>query len=361
MVASTDKRSALGVKSRTECSFRKPRQIGVLLIEGFSLTECALVLGTLHAANELLAERVYSYSVMTLSGEDVPSESGTSIRVDGQISPRARLDELVVIGGRWDIAHAGRAAAAQLRWFARRGVTISALSSAVGLLAFAGLLDGEPCAVSWQYQDAFREMFPALSLSKQLFNFGRRVATCVGGAATLDFMVDRFAIEHGRPIAIAVLDRFACDYPRPAETQHWATYRRLLKSAGPGFASVAEMMEQNISEPVTCEALAKAAHRSPRQIQRWFREHVGYGLRTFYRNMRLMKALNLLRYSSLSIGEIAVITGFCSHTNFTRNFRSHYGFHPRDVRLFRRSSLGLIPSQSAEVPTLADAVRAQLA
>ena len=74
-----------------------------------------------------------------------------------------------------------------------------------------------------------------------------------------------------------------------------------------------------------------------------------------------MRALNLLRYSELGIAEIAVATGFCSHTNFSRNFRSHYGFRPRDVRRIRSSGLRQQASRLPNVPTLADAVRAQFA
>src|SRR3546814_20812337 len=58
---------------------------------------------------------------------------------------------------------------AALRRQGRSGCRLGALSTGSYLLAWAGLLDGFRCTVHWENLDAFREDFPDLDITGELF------------------------------------------------------------------------------------------------------------------------------------------------------------------------------------------------
>jgi len=182
------------------------RRIGIPLLDGFSLAEFALVLDSLHAANELARRQCYAIVVISLEQTIVRSGAGIALKADMPIAAMDKVDELIVIGNRWGIEQVGSRAIARLRLMANRGAVVCGLSNGVFLLARAGLLNSQRCAVHWLYHDAFREAFPSLETTTQVFHVARSAITCVGGAATLDLMVARIAADRGWPLALAVSD-----------------------------------------------------------------------------------------------------------------------------------------------------------
>lgn len=312
--------------------FGEVRRVGLLLLDGFSLVEFALILDSLRLANELAGLQRYATVLISLEESFVRSCAGTTVRVDTTIAAASNVHELVVVGSRRGTEQVGRLVLARLRWMANRGAVVCGLSNGVFLLARAGLLNGQRCAVHWLYHDAFRETFPTLETTTQLFHVARSAITCVGGAATLDLMVARIAADRGWPLALALLDRLAYEHPRTAETRHQATFYRLLRSANPSLAHLVELMERNLSEPLSREALAQTVRLSRRQVERWFRRHLGCSPQAFYRELRLTKARNLLLFSELSVTEVATATGFDSLSNFAKVFRRKFGYVPSHVR-----------------------------
>ena len=66
------------------------------------------------------------------------------------------------------------------------------------------------------------------------------------------------------------------------------------------------------------------------------------GVRQHYLSLRLGRARQLLRESSLSILEVAVATSFGAASQFSRAFRDLYGFPPREM-LERERGPGVSP------------------
>jgi AraC family transcriptional regulator, glycine betaine-responsive activator len=337
----------------------RTRRVAILLADGFCLTEFSLVVDALRMANTFAGAP--RYEVMTTAPEDnrVRSATGVNVEVDRPIDKLGDVDRLIVVGGRWAAAAISPRLIAQLRWVGNRGAAVCGLGDGVFLLARAGLLDGETGVVHWLYRDAFGEAFPGIETANELFRIGRSVVTCVGGMATMDLMSALIAGDNDWSLAIAVLDWLACEHPRPGGASHEMALQRMLRAAHPGLARLVGLMESNLAEPLACEALGRAVRVSRRQVQRWFRDYFGRGPQEFYRDLRLIKARNLLLFSSLSVTEVAAATGFCSVTSFGKNFRRKYGHPPS--RLRRRA-----PGRPAEagggpgLPRLADALDSHL-
>ena len=71
---------------------------------------------------------------------------------------------------------------------------------------------------------------------------------------------------------------------------------------------------------------------SKRQLNRIFKKYFDKGTMEYYRELRLDKAKNLLRNSSLSIAEISLMTGFYSSSHFSSLFVNYFDIPPTQYR-----------------------------
>lgn len=79
--------------------------------------------------------------------------------------------------------------------------------------------------------------------------------------------------------------------------------------------------------------LSERFHFSTDHINRIFHRHTGKTLNTYINQKRMDHALNLLQNSSLSINDIAELSGFRTRHYFTRAFRKHMTISPSEYRL----------------------------
>ncbi len=86
------------------------------------------------------------------------------------------------------------------------------------------------------------------------------------------------------------------------------------------------------SEPLTLEAVAKAAHMSPAWFSRKFHRAVGLGFKEYLTHVRLENAAELLLTTSLSVTEIALNCGFSNGNYFGDAFKKARGVSPREFR-----------------------------
>ncbi|MBL4686790.1 MAG: AraC family transcriptional regulator [Nannocystaceae bacterium] len=99
----------------------------------------------------------------------------------------------------------------------------------------------------------------------------------------------------------------------------------------------------NVGQPLRLEDVAQVANFSPFHFHRIFKGLVGETLNAFIKRVRLERAVYLLSHrKNTSLTDVALACGFSSSSDFSRNFRSHYGVAPRafDVESFRRSKRG---------------------
>jgi transcriptional regulator GlxA family with amidase domain len=91
-------------------------------------------------------------------------------------------------------------------------------------------------------------------------------------------------------------------------------------------------MEQNLENPVPRAELARTANVSLRQLERLFRLHLGRSLGEHYLALRLDRARDLLRQTSLSVLETGLACGFASASHFSRAYRLRFCHSPRAER-----------------------------
>src|SRR5690606_8610264 len=95
---------------------------------------------------------------------------------------------------------------------------------------------------------------------------------------------------------------------------------------------IVELMAANLENPFTASELARAAGLSARQVERLFLRHLNMTPGRYYMRLRLERARELLRQTKMPILDIAVATGFTSHSYFAQSYRLLYGRPPSEER-----------------------------
>jgi len=316
------------------------RQIGFVLLPGFSLLSQACALEPLQVANQLAGQTLYRAVTFALDGRGVASAAGLSLSPDSLVASDSRhLDALFVCGAQpageaslQEVA-SNPALLAWLKRLAERGVMLGGISTGTRELARAGLLDGYRATIHWQRAESFRRDFPQVNVSHQLYELDRDRVTCGGGTAAMDMMMTLIAQQHGRALAEKVSEHFVCERIRLAdEPQHVPLKNRFAHAPQPLVEAVT-LMEANIEEPLSTLELAEHLGISRRQLERLFKKYLQAVPSRYYLDLRLQEARKQLRDSDRPVGDIAFATGFSSGAHFSTAYRNHFGMTPREERL----------------------------
>ena len=118
----------------------------------------------------------------------------------------------------------------------------------------------------------------------------------------------------------------------------------LVSVRDPHIARAVAAMRDAPGEPWTVETLARVARASRTVFAERFRELVGDSPSRYLATVRMEQAIELLRDTDASIGEVAHRLGYGSDVAFSRAFRRHTGVNPA---AWRRGSGVRMPALSA--------------
>lgn len=145
-------------------------------------------------------------------------------------------------------------------------------------------------------------------------------------------MLSLIADRKGADIAALVTDELIHHRMRQPNERQRMDLRARLGVANPKILTVAALMEENLEEPLSCSTLAKRAGLSPRQLERLFRKYIGETPTRYYLRLRLDKARQLLRQTSMPILSVGLACGFISASHFSSSYSHHFGKTPSEER-----------------------------
>ena len=85
-------------------------------------------------------------------------------------------------------------------------------------------------------------------------------------------------------------------------------------------------------ENIDLDELACFVDISRRQLERLFQKYLHCSPSRYYLKLRLIRARQLLKQTSMSIIEVASVCGFVSTPHFSKCYREYFGIPPRDER-----------------------------
>ncbi|MBJ7537512.1 GlxA family transcriptional regulator [Marinomonas transparens] len=313
---------------------KKPTKVGFLLLDHFTMIALASAIEPLRMANQLAAEELYSWSLISENGQSITASDGLNLTPDYSIQNAIEFDLIVVVGG---LNITRTFTSKQVSWLtklARQGVRLGGICTGAYALAYAGLLNNYHCSVHWECMTALQEAFPKVKCNNQLFSIDGDRLTSSGGTAPMDMFLNMIARQHGAKLSNAISDMFICERIRNESDQQRMPLRQ-FNQAGvctPKLVDVIELMENNLEEPIELDEMATFVDVSRRQIERMFHKHLDCSPSRYYLRLRLERARKLLKQSSMSIVEISMACGFISTPHFSRCYRKHIGVSPRDER-----------------------------
>tara|TARA_B110000285_G_scaffold191263_1_gene218938 strand:- start:394 stop:1341 length:948 start_codon:yes stop_codon:yes gene_type:complete len=308
------------------------QRFGFLLVPGFSMLSLASAVEPLRMANAQAEDELYQWDF--LSWDNMPVSASNSMVTASTINldQVKILDVLLVVAGINVASYGDELFFAWLRQASRQVDLLGATSTGSLLLAKAKLLRHKTCTIHWEYVDSFREQFPDVWMSGELYEFDGSLFTCSGGSAGLDMMLQIIADQHGYELALLVAEQYMHPHIRPPHQDQRMRLQSRLNINNPRLIKALDIMRQNLEAPLTCQELADASNMSARQMERLFKQYLQQSPGQYYLHLRLEKTQQLLRQSSLSVLQVATACGFSSTSYLARCYQKKYSCSPRQER-----------------------------
>lgn len=308
------------------------KSIGFVLTPGYALMSLAAAVEPLRAANHLAGKTLYQFSFYSVAGGFAQSTCGGGFDTEplSKVLRKgsARPDIVFVVAGGNPMLYEDSALVGGLRGLGTLRLRLGGISGGSAILAKAGLMAGRRFTVHWAHIDALAEHDPDLLIESALYVIDRDRYSCAGGVAALDMMCALIAQEHGSTFARSVSDWFIHPRLRTADEPQQERVAKRLAVHHPVLAAAVELMNSHLADPLSPGQLAALSGGSARHLQRLFATYLGTSMMAFYRDLRLAKADTLLRQTSLSLLDIALMSGFTSGAHFSRCFTERYGVAP---------------------------------
>ncbi len=314
------------------------RQVGLILDDGFQMMTLA-ALAAFELANFDLGDDGYRVTLLSEAGGLVQAAMHTRIEtvppgvmpdtlmVSGAILPRPLPPGLLAF-----VARAGREA--------RR---VAGVCTGAFALAEAGLLDGRAATTHWAHARRLQERFPRVKVDDdRIFIRDGNIWTSAGMSAAIDLTLALIEDDHGPALARSIARRLVVYHRRPGGQSQFSALLELEPRSDRVRRALIHARE-NLRNPLTVEELAEAAHLSPRQFSRVFREETGQSPAKAVEMLRLEAARTMLEDGRHPMDIVARDTGFADRDRMRRAFLRVYGQPPASLK----RSLKLIDGDTA--------------
>lgn len=297
----------------------------------------ASVLEPLRMANRISKVQLYNWQLFSPDDDVIRPSNGIEFLPTRQREESADIDTLIVVAGINPLKYCNTAIFGWLRDMVKRGVRLGATSTGPLILARAKLLNGYKSTIHWENLDGFREQYPGIFTSEELFECDRDRFTCSGGTAGLDLMMHLIGLRHGKALAQSIAEQ--CIHPkiRPAHDLQRMALPVRFSVDHPRLVEAISHMETHLEDPLACATIAELVGLSQRHFERLFQDRLGSTPARFYKRMRLERATALLEQTSMSILEIAVACGFTSAAHFSASYVQVFSSSPHAIRLRLRA------------------------
>ena len=290
------------------------------------------VVEVMRIANRYSDQQAYHWQIVTEHGEAAESSSGIRIDAHQKLEEVRSCDRILIFSANNGQEYKQAAVMKKLQSMAASGVQMCAVSSGSFVLANAGLLDGYRATIHWENLPAFRELYPQVYATSQIFEMDRDRYTCSGGIAAMDMMLKLAELDYGSELAGQIQQMYQHDRLRSSRDQQKMAERFDLIGLSPKLGEVIELMQRNIEDPLSPKELAQHVGVSLRQLERLFKKYRTTTPQRYYIKLRLEHARQLLLHTPQSGLEVAIASGFSSHSHFIKSYRDYFGITPHEER-----------------------------
>lgn len=311
--------------------------VGFVLADRFTLTAFASFVDVLRLAADTGDKSRpirCKWTVLSRDMQPIRASCGIQVHPDARLGNPSDFDYIVVVGGLVEqIETIGPDYTAFLKAAAARGVPLIGLCTGSFILHDAGLMDGYKCCVSWFHRADFLERFAGLEpVSDQIFVVDRDRLTCSGGSSAAHLAGYLVESAIGRRAAVKSLRILIVDgFHSDGKAQPGVPME--LKCSDNTVQRALVIMEQEIESTLLIGDVAQRLSVSRRTLEERFRKAIGMSPLQAMSHLKMHRAKQLLQDRTLRISEVAVATGFCDTSHFTRTFSKFEKCTPSAYRL----------------------------
>jgi transcriptional regulator GlxA family with amidase domain len=316
----------------------------VLALDGVFDSGLAAILDTLATADELARDpeqRTTSnpmrlvglrQKVLTSQGLHVPITSVRRLpRPDVVVVPALGCktpETLQRALARSDVAEACEL----LRRWANAGALVTAACTGTFVLAETALLDGGSATTTWWLAPLFRERYPRVQLddSRMIVESGR---TVTAGAALAHFDLALWLVRRHSPSLAALVGRYLMVDERPSQSLYAIPDH--LAHSDPIVERFERWARRRLADRFSLGTAARAAGASQRTLARRLARVLGKSPLAYVQDLRVERAIHLLRTSDATIDDIAEQVGYSDGVSLRALLRRKTG---RGVRQLRSST-----------------------
>jgi transcriptional regulator GlxA family with amidase domain len=317
-------------------------RVGVLALDGVFDLGIAAILDTLETANDLATlERTGAgspFDVRLLSlRRRVSTHQG--LRVPVELASASRRPEVVIVPAlgaktpatlepaleRPDVVDA----IALLADWGKRGTRIGAACGGTFLIAATSLLDGGTATTTWWLAPLFRARFPAVALDESRMVVVSGI--CVTAAAALAHVdLALWLVRQQSPALAALAARYLVIDPRPSPTAYAIPDH--LAQADPLVEGFERWARGTLSTPFSLADAARAVGTSERTLSRRLQRVLGRTPVSYVQELRVERAVHLLRTSDATVDAIAAEVGYGDGVTLRNLLRRKTGCGVRELR-----------------------------
>lgn len=288
-------------------------RIAIVALDDVFDTGLASLADTFEAANELGGERRFEVALVSPRAR-VRTHLGFGVPVEpfGKRAPELAIvpalackqpETILAAIGRDDV---GEAAAQLARWGVR-GAQLAAACTGTFVLGASGVLDGRRATTSWWLGPAFRKRFPAVELeeAEMLVRDGQ---TLTAGAALAHVDLALAIVRAQSPDLAALVARYLLVDARPSQATYMAPGQ--LAHDDELVKAFERWIRTHLREPFDLARAAKAVGASERTLQRRIRAVLGKPPVAFVQDLRLERAVHLLRVTQDNVDTVAGLVGY---------------------------------------------------
>ena len=222
-----------------------------------------------------------------------------------------------------------REAGAVLRKWSARGALTATACIGTFVLAEAALLDGEEATTTWWLSPLFRQRYPRVRLDESRI-LVQSNAVVTAGAALSHLDLALALIRRASPELADLTARYLVVDERTSQSIY--AIPNHLAHADPLIQQFERWARRRLAKGFSLDQAAKALATSKRTLARRMQSVLGKSPLAFFQDLRVERAVHLLRTSHASVDQIAAEVGYGEGSTLRALLRRRVGRGVREIR-----------------------------
>jgi transcriptional regulator GlxA family with amidase domain len=302
--------------------------VGIVVYPGFQ--PIGLAVGSVFEFANLASDRpIYDFCLVSENGGPVASSQGFAVSTTSLLD--RSFDTLVVLGDNQGAPQSERLVA-YLRAAPKHTRRVTAICTGAFLLAAAGLLDGRRATTHWYFAKSLEKTYPAVAVEEdRIFIVDGQIWTSAGMSAGVDLALALVEKDLGAAAAKTIARKLVVYHRRGGGQSQFSALLE-FDAKSDRVQTALDFAKKNLKQQLSIEALAEAAHLSPRQFSRVFRDETGQSPAKAVERLRVEAARLMIETTRHPIDVVARETGFGDRERMRQSFLRAFGQPPQAIK-----------------------------